>query len=394
MKQKSFTLIEILIVIVVVGVISTFIIVAINSMSRDSRDSKRVAEITNIRNAIWLASSMGAAGYPTTPEQGFGARATCCLGTGDTTNCSNIESVLGSTVPKDPLYTGTNKDWCYNYKSDGSTFDLYTKLEEGGIIFLSETKVTPTKDTDDCGIGWINTGLGFCVMQWEAKIQGDDNGDQWYDSSFVPESRESGTPMAYMTQAEAIAECRSIGAHLITNEEWMALARDIESVSSNYVSGVLKRGNVGDTNLGGYNGSDPEAGVTNSLGTLTLSNGQQIHHLGGNVREWVDYVVSGTGSRPQLPFHNFSDWAEIGGTYDVVTSWGNVIGYDDVGPKNKSLSSSEGIGLIYYGSSDTFATPLMRGGAWNFTGSAGIFMLRMDYGVDDVNGDVGFRCAR
>lgn len=379
--RKSFTLIEILVVIIVVGVLSSFILVGMSSISKDSRDSKRIVELERIRNAIWSGSNMGANGYPITPDQGSGSRAICCLGTGDTTNCSEVEALIGGSVPKDPLFQTGNKEWCYNYKSDGTTFDLYAKLEEGGVISFSETKTTLVKPTDDCGTGWINTGLGFCVMQYEAKNVGG-----------VPVSQSSGTPWVLINQIQAIDECKSIGAHLISNAEWMALARDIESVSDNYVSGVLKRGNVGNTATGDYNGDDPEAGVTNALATLYLSNGQAIHHLSGNVWEWVDYTIAGAGSQPKDNDDTTWDWNE----FSAIDTWGNVLGYENVGPKNTSLNGSTGAGRIYSANDNTYATvrALLRGGHWSDTSDAGVFTLWANYGPTDTGTYIGFRCAR
>jgi len=390
--KQSFTLIEILVVIIVVGILSSFILIGMSSISKDSRDAKRIVEMERIRNAIWSGSNMGVNGYPATPDQGSGSRVACCLGTGDTTNCSQVEAVIGGSISKDPLYTGTNKEYCYFYKSDGTTFDLYTKLEGKGVISFSETKTASVKETEDCGTGWINTGLGFCVMEYEAKIQGDDNGNQAYNSAFVPESRSTGTPWVNISQINAIAECKSIGAHLISNAEWMALARDVESVSSNYVSGVLKRGNVGDTATGNYDGANPEAGVTNSLATLTLSNGQQIHHLSGNVFEWIDYTISGVGSQPKDNDDSIWAWNE----FSAIDTWGNVLGYENVGPKNPSLDGSTGAGRIYSANDATYATvrALRRGGSWSSTSYAGVFALSTDLGPTAAYTDIGFRCAR
>ncbi|MDD4358558.1 MAG: hypothetical protein PHY30_01945, partial [Candidatus Pacebacteria bacterium] len=64
-----------------------------------------------------------------------------------------------------------------------------------------------------------------------------------------------------------------------TIAEWMALARDIEQVASNWTggavdSGVIKKGNVGST-TGGYDGDNPEVGVTNNFAKLKLSNGEE-----------------------------------------------------------------------------------------------------------------------
>jgi formylglycine-generating enzyme required for sulfatase activity len=229
-------------------------------------------------------------------------------------------------------------------------------------------------------------------MQYEAKITGNDNGNQAYNSAFVPESRSTGTPWVNITQIQAIAECKSIGAHLINNAEWMALARDIESVSTNYVSGVLKRGNVGDTATGNYNGADPEAGVTNSLATLYLSNGQTINHLSGNVWEWVDYTIAGAGSQPKDNDDATWAWNE----FSAIDTWGNVLGYDNVGPKNHSLDGSTGAGRIYSANDNTYATvrALTRGGSWDYTSHAGVFALATSNGPTGAGTGIGFRCAR
>ena len=385
--KQSFTLIEILVVIVVVGILSSFILVGMSSFSRDARDSQRKAEMTRLRNAIWSASNMGVNGYPTTPDLGSGSRATCCLGTGDT-NCSNIESAIGGAIPKDPSFKTGSKEYCYNYKSDGTTFDIYTKLEGKGSVSLSESTVSATKDDAlDCEAGWINTGLGFCVMQYEARN----------DGSNKPISTGTGLPWISISQINAAQACKAIGAHLINNAEWMAIARDIESVGTNWTggsvgSGVLKRGNVG-TCTGCYDGGDPEAGVTNALATLYLSNTKQIHHFSGNVWEWVDYTI-GTGSAPsQQPQAPTSAWAVLNSK--DVTNWGTVLGYDNVGPKNKNYgTTSYGAGAIWYNNTDVAVRALIRGGRWGNASNAGVFALLLNDSPTYANTYIGFRCAR
>jgi len=42
-----------------------------------------------------------------------------------------------------------------------------------------------------------------------------------------------GSPIAGVTHAEAKAICVSLGAHLITNQEWMTIARNAEQQPSN-----------------------------------------------------------------------------------------------------------------------------------------------------------------
>jgi hypothetical protein len=51
-------------------------------------------------------------------------------------------------------------------------------------------------------------------------------------SASIPE------PIATVSQPQAIIACRSMGAgyHLITENEWMTVARNIEQVSNNWSS--------------------------------------------------------------------------------------------------------------------------------------------------------------
>lgn len=48
-------------------------------------------------------------------------------------------------------------------------------------------------------------------------------------------------PIADINQAEAIAACQSMGSgyHLITNNEWMTIARSIEANPTNWSSGTI-----------------------------------------------------------------------------------------------------------------------------------------------------------
>ena len=394
--KQSFTLIEILVVIVVIGILSGLILVGVNSFSKDARDSKRIAEITRIRNAIWSTSNMGVNGYSSTPIIGASqyvnsGRIQCCLGTGDT-NCSIIESAIGGTIPKDPSYTGTNKEWCYFYKSDGITFDIYAKLEGEGTISLSESTVTAKKKgtTDGCESGWINTGLGFCVMQYEAKNVGG-----------IAISQAELTPWHTISQTQAQAACKAIGAHLINNAEWMAIARDAESVSLNWNGSVMYRGHTDNVpaNSLASDGVDSYYGTGQSFPseqrrTLILSNGQIIWDFAGNVWEWVDYTILTT----EMPTPR-TGWLE----FNQITNWGTNLGYDNVGPKDKSKIGNNGVGRIYADPDTSYSNnspydntvhAFLRGGSWADGSYAGAFALALSRSPADALTGLGFRCAR
>jgi len=70
-------------------------------------------------------------------------------------------------------------------------------------------------------------------------------GTDWNTVSYVPGkqivSQAGKYPIADINQTEAIAACQSMGVgyHLITNDEWMTLARNIESNGKNWSTGKV-----------------------------------------------------------------------------------------------------------------------------------------------------------
>lgn len=70
-------------------------------------------------------------------------------------------------------------------------------------------------------------------------------GTDWNSVAYVPGksivSMPGKYPIAEINQAEAIDACMSMGNgyHLITNDEWMTIARNIEANPSNWSSGTV-----------------------------------------------------------------------------------------------------------------------------------------------------------
>ena len=140
--------------------------------------------------------------------------------------------------------------------------------------------------------------LSFCVAKYEMKDDGSGNAI----------SKAQGFPIINVTKSEATTKCTDIDSNydLIGNDEWQAIARNIESVTSNWSGG--KVGSTGGLNRG-HTDSGPykklEASLFDSQAcfktgqtcsgttwhvqrrTHVLSNGEIIWDLGGNVREWV-----------------------------------------------------------------------------------------------------------
>lgn len=57
MKQKGFTLIEILVVIAIIGILSSVIMVSVNTAAKKARDLKRVADVRQIQMALHMYKS-------------------------------------------------------------------------------------------------------------------------------------------------------------------------------------------------------------------------------------------------------------------------------------------------------------------------------------------------
>ncbi len=84
----------------------------------------------------------------------------------------------------------------------------------------------------------------FCVAQYEMTYNDANTPDSiwwwgdWntmhYDSTKTIVSMAWKYPITDLTQAQAIFECNKIWAHLITNNEWMTIARNIEWQNSNW----------------------------------------------------------------------------------------------------------------------------------------------------------------
>ncbi len=381
MKTKSFTLIELLVVIVIIGILSGVIVISVTNYINDAKNTKIVAELSNLSKSF----------------EGYSRYYVGSLCIEDSESNPAFKTYYGLTsVPVHPNYvsgsTSLTTNNCYLYFSDGDSYSIRTPSVNNQGYLIQESRTQKTKPIEkNCDTGWIPFG-NRCVMKYEASSDGTTNCKNAAGTAAAcPVSNTTTTPWVSINQANAKAACESIGAHLITNAEWMALARDIESVSSNYVSGILKRGNVGDTATGDYNASsDPEYGTGRSeLAKLTLSNGEEIWDLSGNAREWVDEAKY-TSELPNYP----TGWREFNAiTYTSKTP------YLIAGPLSTSLTTGAlGFGRIYtdndtaYPSGDVHA--FLRGGHWGDTSSAGVFALHLDGSFSFSNAYVGFRCAR
>ncbi|BFT94895.1 MAG: hypothetical protein MNSN_09870 [Minisyncoccus archaeiphilus] len=450
MKLKAFTLIELLVIIAIIGILAGFIIVSMSGASDSANDARRKADINQLAKAVMIYKT----NHDTLPME-------ICLIDSD---CSDDAVFGNASLLKDPngsYYTYSSTDG--NYFTITSTlsndnqyyFDSSTgKYIEGvaspiipidGVCGASadiEHDVIPVSglcttgnasivsgdgvpytwtcsgidggDDVSCSAtktGWVDTGLGFYIMKYEAKIQGNNNGNQTYSSSFVPESRAAGTPWVNINQNQAIAECASLGSgyHLITNAEWTSLARHIAAQPSNWStgtvgSGVLSRGYSASTAYAsdGFMNTAPapttgalsdvfNTGV-NTLGLSGIFDLKRIYNLGnekvvwdlaGNVWEWNSNICtqgSGTGN------WYVSTWVEWNNAnlsdYELLVA----------GPA-PLLTSGSNVGM-YYGCTHNNTSGLIRGGNWRAGLYGGIFSTNFNPYTTDALDHIGFRCVK
>ena len=286
----------------------------------------------------------------------------------------------------------------------------------------SDTKifVVTVNDIPDHAGEWVKIpadmgGAGlpaFWVMKYEAKAWNDADADSIVDAgevdsdgvsvalgSNVPVSVEGDVPWRSISGIDSEAECASLGAGyaLITNAEWMAISRDAEVQDANWTSGTvgtgcMTRGNSGDTTCG-YNGADPEGGPgRNTRAKYTLSSGDEIFDLAGNVWEWIDWddPTNPTAGYQDGPDTTSCPGGDIENT-DILSSCGPVLATSEFDSTTGTLEKADGIGC-FYGDPGT-GGGVRRGGHYSRTDCSGVYYLTFYSPSTYTSVTGGFRCV-
>jgi formylglycine-generating enzyme required for sulfatase activity len=214
----------------------------------------------------------------------------------------------------------------------------------------------------------------------------------------------SGFPIANITQITAIDYCVNqntvSGGTLITNAEWMTIARNIEAQSVNWTGGVVGNGGLWrghtdnspanalvantDDNLG-YEGTG-NTSPSIERRTHTLSNGEVIWDMSGNVWEWTNDTIQGQDKPNNSSGNLWQQWT-------AISNFG-TLSYDLTRPSNPSWNSTQNMGQYNAGTvtgTTTFA--FLRGGAWDNSTFAGVFTLLLSFTPSSSFSTVGFRCV-
>ena len=335
----------------------------------------------------------------------------------------------------------------------GKTASDATGLAEGATYYNSDEhklKIDLGRDNESylaidhhfqpswCPSGYVpvpgdasfGTQDGFCVMKYEAKCDNDSDGvgddgaglscgnhGLWLnntadckcslDLSRSVVSTPSSTPITMQTQVEAMQYCNSLGEgyHLITNDEYMTIARNMEQQPGNWSSGIVGSSGEYDGMYTGHNqcrdawgakgasydDSDGYYGYVATPGTLekrtmVLSNGQTIWDLAGNVGEMTASRVR--ADQTPVDATPATEWLR----FDQLTDYG-ALSYDQIRPADSSYSTNyRGIQSQYSGGSSVRV--ITRGGNFNLWSYQSVFnfMARSAYDSASENTE-GFRCV-
>ncbi|MFA6495366.1 MAG: SUMF1/EgtB/PvdO family nonheme iron enzyme, partial [Candidatus Paceibacterota bacterium] len=343
-----------------------------------------------------------------------------------------------SSLPTDPI-NASSSNLYYTYITGGS-FKLAATLESTKYISFASSDGGTISGAIEMGSnlalgqsvfpsGWIKvpgdsrfSTSDFYVMKYDARCLSATTSQPltapdystpyhvYYNLSqpciapnYIVASTPNGYPITGIKQSgdgsnnDAVKYCQSIGAHLITNNEWQTIAWNAQQQSSNW------QGNFVGTNYiyqGNSNGSAAlEASNDDSQGyfginsatyprnrrILSLSNGQTIWDMGGNVWQWTNDTIIGTNK----PVGVAGSWVQ----WDAVSNFG-TLSQQTAGPFNGSWTSSQGVGMYYMGTADANSYGFVRGGYWSNGANAGVEALGLPYSPGSTYYNVGFRCVR
>ncbi len=382
-KQRGFTIVELLIVIVVIGILAAITIVAYNGIQNRA---KVAALQSNLQQA---AKKLEA--YKITNNDLYPVDL----------------ATAGITVPGGTTYNYQPSGDYRSYLMSGTTNGTSYRVSNVAQNPVEGTISGVLSDGSTCPSGFIvvpgNSTFAtseFCVAKYEMRQA----------SSTVPISQASGTPWVSISQTNAITYSANVagctGCHLMSEAEWLTLAQNVLSVGSNWSSGTVGTGYI----YSGHNDNSPANAISattddsdgyNSTGnssgnqrrTLTLTNGEVIWDMAGNVNEWTTGTIAGN-AQPGLSGEVAYAWKNYNNGSLIQNGLPNSA-YPSFGtPAASAWTSSQGIGQIYSNYGETGLRAFCRGGLWGSGSSAGVLTLLLNVAPSYAGASIGFRVAR
>lgn len=123
MKNKGFTLLELLVVIGIIGILVSLMTVSYSSAQRSARDSRRKQDLTSIQNAMEQYYAQNGYKYPG-----------CSCTDGATSCCAALTAPFNyfsgtGAAPVDPLSTSH-----YVYSGDTTQYTVKATMEKDGSV--------------------------------------------------------------------------------------------------------------------------------------------------------------------------------------------------------------------------------------------------------------------
>lgn len=377
--RSGFTLVELLVVAVVMVVLFLITILGYDAVRDNATSASLKSDLVHAYETLKIFRMENGA-YPTTID--------CAQPDSSTNKC--VEKSNGATYYYD-----------FNNSANPKVFGL--TATKGNISYRIANNSIPVA----CAPGFIivpgSSTYGtkdFCVMKYEAKNPSSDNS--------TPVSQAATSPWVSINQYSALNVSKNVagcnGCHLITEAEWLTIMQNVLSVPSNWSGGAVGSGYI----YSGHNDDEPTgalvadsndnngyAGETNTGGdqrrTLTLTDGEVIWDLAGNVYEWTAGTT--TGNQPGV-----SSAGYVCREWTAITTHGTIS--PDPFPSYTGLTgsgtwdSSKGIGEICSSTEDNSFRGFLRGGYYNQDAAAGVTAISMGYGLDNTAAYIGFRVAR
>ncbi len=401
--KNGFTIVELLVVIVIIGILAAVTMVSYSGITTKAKTVALQSDLANNSDLLKLYN-VTYGSYPTALD----ANKCPTAPNVDTNYCLKPSS--GITLTYQPSST----------TGVASDFSLYASKDALNYRITSDNAMSPQSISLVCPYGFIvvpgsttYSTTDFCVMKYEAKIQGQNDGNQTYSAAFIPESRASGTPWVNISQTNAIAEAPTActGCHLITEAEWMTIAQNVLNNPVNWRDNVVGTGSsstnyiysghndnapanalAASTDNDGYYGTGQTTGTQKR--TLTLSNGEVIWDIAGNVYDWTNATI-GANLQPGLSgevAYALKQWNNASLLMNGLPALSQPSSTGIAGVT--TWSSTQGIGQLSSNYGETGARAFLRGGLWNSGGNAGVLYLNLSGAPSYANAAFGFRVSR
>lgn len=295
-----------------------------------------------------------------------------CTNEGDITINANSNGTNSKDPPANPSPDNTNSN------TGNETSNEYTPLEcPNGYV--------SAKGNSDLGVN------SFCVMKYEASIS---NGSAVSVESLAPAGGVS--PTNAKNYCTSITDVNFNGSFdLISNPEWIALAREIENDGRNWSggevgNGCLFRGNSGVTDACSYDGANPEFGSNrNSKARHFLESNEEIWDLSANYWEMVDFTLGGSLEAAPSSCGTQDVWHAL---TDVPTLC-PLFNTSDFTPSVTTYSTATGHGSYYGGYYNAPGGYIGRGGHYGHGVHAGLYTFNTYFLASDDWSPQGFRCV-